>query len=331
LERIIFMGTPQFAVVSLRKLVESGYNVVLVVTQPDNYTRRFRKTNQSEVKRFALDNEIEVFEPKDLKSPVTLGYIKSFRPDLIIVVAYGKILPQSVLDIPRIGCINVHASLLPRWRGASPIQLAIMSGDVYTGVTIIRMDSGMDTGDVLFYEKTKILDYENAKQLSVRLSILGADLLLRSLEKIFECESLTPFAFTQNPELATYSFIIKKRFALINWARSANSIQRLVRAMNPWPVAFTFLNDRIFKIYDIKVIENYSKNENFGNIMKTKNSINVKCGIGTIELLDVQIESKKVMSAMDFFRGYKANSSTFKMSINQDLLDESAPTNLLYF
>jgi methionyl-tRNA formyltransferase len=303
---VIFMGTPNFSVAALRNLIKD-FNVVLAVTQTDKLSVKDKKPQFSPVKIFAKNNGIRIFQPKSLKNKESAAFFKSLDPDFIVVAAYGKILPSNILDIPKFGCINVHGSILPAYRGASPVQQAILNGDSSTGVTIMQMDSGMDTGDMLFQDKIEILPEENTGMLIERIAALGANLLVKTLQKIVDAGGSESFRIKQDEKSATYSSIIKKNDGLIDWSKNSVEIECFVRAMNPWPSAFTYFNSKFFKIHKSRVSDyNFicESDGRTGKILSTDPAI-VSCGSGSLELLEVQLEGKKRMTATEFFRGRK--------------------------
>ncbi|MDR1240765.1 MAG: methionyl-tRNA formyltransferase [Oscillospiraceae bacterium] len=302
--KIIFMGTSDFAVKSLENLVKNNFDVKMVVTQPDKPQGRKKEICSPPVKICAKNFDIKVFQPNSLKKSESIEILSEINPDFIVVAAYGKILPEGVLNIPKISCINVHGSILPKLRGAAPIQWAILNGETQTGITIMKMDSGMDTGDILFQRKTPVNETETAGELMARLADIGAELLVESLEKIIELGEINKFRIKQNDSLATYSKIIKKENGIIDWRESAVKISRLVRAMNPWPVAFTFLDDKIFKIHKANILKENNLCGDCGELSSRDPAI-VCCGKDVLELIEVQIEGKKQMPAVNFFRGYK--------------------------
>jgi methionyl-tRNA formyltransferase len=298
--KIVFMGTPDFSVPSLLSLI-SQTNVLAVVTQPDKKVGRKQEVTQSPVKKIALEHKIEVLQPEKVKGNFEfIKQIKDLQPDLIVAVAYGFILPQEIIDIPKYGIINVHASLLPKYRGASPIQSAILNGDKETGVTIMLIDDKMDTGPMLGQRTITITDNDNFESLHDKLSMLGSDLLSETLSKYINGE-IKPVA--QNESEATYCKILNKEDGKIDWNKSAEEIERQIRAFNPWPGSFTFWEGkqlRIIKALDIKVIGN-----KIGEVFKTNDGIGVKCGKDALEILELQLEGKRPMTAKEFLNGYK--------------------------
>ena len=299
--RVIFMGTPDFAVGTLEEIIKAGHEVVLVVTQPDKPKGRGNTMQFPPVKECALAHNVPVFQPKKIREEQHIEYLRTFQPDIIVVAAFGQILPKEILDMPKFGCINVHASLLPKYRGAAPIQWAVINGDEVTGVTIMRMDVGLDTGDMISKKEIVIAEDETGGSLFDKLAEIGAQLCVETMTKIESGEAeYTP----QNHEEATYVSMIHKELGLIDWNKSATEIEHLIRGLNPWPSAFTKLNGKTFKIWKANVI---SKNTQYpaGCIVSvTKNSMEVQTGEGVLSLLEVQLEGKKRMQIDAFLRGY---------------------------
>ncbi|GMB10528.1 MAG: methionyl-tRNA formyltransferase [Candidatus Improbicoccus devescovinae] len=309
------MGTPGFAVASLASLINSNFDIELVVTQPDKFFGRNKQIHAPEVKIFGEKYGLKIFQPDSLKNPEVYECFKKINPDFIIVAAYGKILPEAILNTAKIACINVHGSLLPKWRGPAPVQYSILNGDEKTGVTIMLMDSGLDTGDILSQEEILINHDDTTGSLMVKIANLGAKLLVETLVKIQKKEDLDNFRIKQDDYLATFTKIVKKENAKINWWESSKVIHNLVRSMNPWPIAFTQLSciidfrylgehDSILKIYNTKLLNSNKKYDSPGTIVNT-NPVIVTCRYGELELLDVQVASRKRMSAVDCIRGYK--------------------------
>lgn len=298
MRRLIFMGTPDFAVPTLEKLVESGYDIAAVFCQPDKPKGRGHKLCAPPVKETALKNNIKVYQPETLRSDEVTKLIESLRPQAIIVAAYGKMLPKAVLDIPEYGCINVHGSLLPKYRGAAPIQWAVLNGEKVTGVTTMYMGEGMDTGDMLLKRETEIGDNETAAQLFVRLADIGAQLLLETLEKI---DSIVPEK--QNENQATYTKMIDKSMCRIDWNDSSQNIHNKVRALAEWPVALTDYKGRMIKIHSGKPSD--STAEPAGTIISNDREFTVACGGGSSYKIEIlQLEGKKRMSAEAFLLGH---------------------------
>lgn len=297
--RILFMGTPDFAVPCLEKLIKDGHNIVGVLTQPDKPQGRKMKLTPPPVKELALQNNLEVYQPESLKNDVIKQLLEDKQPELIVVVAYGKILPKYVLDFPKYGCINVHGSLLPRWRGAAPIQWSIIAGDKTAGVTTMKMAEGLDTGDMLLKYETEIAQTETAGELFDRLALNGAELLHDTIEQI---DSIVPEV--QDESKANYAHMLDKQMAQIDWSKSNKEIDCLIRGLNPWPVALTTLNGERLKIYSAS-LQNASGKA--GEVLKadSKNGLLVACGEGAMLLNEIQAVGGKRMNAKDYLRGHK--------------------------
>ena len=294
------MGTPEFAVPSLKKLIDNNYDVCAVFTKPDKPQGRKMIITPPPVKIFAEEHGIDVYQPEKVKSEDTINLIQSLNPDIIIVVAYGKILPKQIIDMPKYGCINVHGSLLPKYRGAAPIQWSIINGDTVTGVTTMYMNEGLDTGDILLQSKLYIEENETSDELKVRMADVGADLLIKTLEEL-KAGNLKPIP--QNSEEATFSPPLDKLNGEIDWHADAQVIHNTVRGCNSWPIAHTRLRGKLFKIYKSKISTVRSSYP--GKIVSTSPLI-VGCGNNTsLELIEVQIEGKKRMDASDFARGFR--------------------------
>ena len=297
--RILFMGTPDFAVPCLEKLIKDGHNIVGVLTQPDKPQGRKMKLTPPPVKELALQNNLEVYQPESLKNDAIKQLLEDKQPELIVVVAYGKILPKYVLDFPKYGCINVHGSLLPRWRGAAPIQWSIIAGDKTAGVTAMKMAEGLDTGDMLLKYETEIAQTETAGELFDRLALNGAELLHDTIEQI---DSIVPEV--QDESKANYAHMLDKQMAQIDWSKSNKEIDCLIRGLNPWPVALTTLNGERLKIYSAS-LQNASGKA--GEVLKadSKNGLLVACGKGAMLLNEIQAVGGKRMNAKDYLRGHK--------------------------
>ncbi len=300
--RIVFMGTPEFAVPSLEALAASGHEVAAVFTQPDKPQGRRMTLTPPPVKLAAAGKNIPVFQPKTLKAPEEAARIASLKPDAIVVAAYGKILPKTILDLPRFGCINVHASLLPKYRGAAPVQAAILNGDAKTGVTIMKMAEGIDTGDILFERSTPIGPDENTPELTARLARIGAELLAETLRAV---EDGTAEPKKQDDAEASYVSLVSKAMSPVDWSRTAQEIHNLVRGLYPWPAASAELEGHRLKLY-----RSHPAGREFGEpglIVPGTERFVVCCGEGTaLELLEVQTEGGKRMSGSDFLRGHAA-------------------------
>ncbi|MBE0426084.1 MAG: methionyl-tRNA formyltransferase [Nitrospirae bacterium] len=294
--RIVFFGTPAFAIPSLNALLKSGEEVVAVVTQPDKRKGRGHLYTPPPVKEFILDKEIKILQPSNIKDVTFLDELSQLKPDIIIVAAYGKILPEDILELPPYGCINIHASLLPKYRGAAPIQWAIINGEKKTGITIILMDEGLDTGNILLQEEAEISDDDNAETLGQKLSELGASLLVETIKKIKD-GSIRPVPQEGATILAPP---LKKEDGRIDWSKSARDIFNFVRGMYPWPCAYCYLEKERIKITRVKVIEGTGK---AGRIKDVDNDIIVGTGEGLISINELQPEGKRPMTAKAFLHG----------------------------
>lgn len=294
--RIIFAGTPEFAVASLEALVESGVAPCLVLTQPDRRAGRGKRLTMSPVKQYALEQEIEVRQPVSLRDESVVAELAKLEPDIMVVAAYGLILPQSVLDIPRVGCLNVHASLLPRWRGAAPIQAAILAGDQETGACLMSMEAGLDTGPVYVSKTVQIGYHETAGELHDRLAAVGAGMLANNIAAIIDGElDATP----QNDERATYAPKIKSSDATLDWNRSAIDLERLVRAYNPTPGAWFMLDEQRIKVWQARCIAAVDAPP--GTVVAAKqDGIVVSCGDGALQLESLQRPGKRAVTAAEF-------------------------------
>lgn len=302
--RIIFFGTPSFAVPSLEALLQSEEEVVAVVTQPDKRKGRDRLSSPPPVKELAVDKGMKVLQPARIKESVFIDELKSMNPEIIVVVAYGKILPSQILRLPQHGCINAHASLLPKYRGAAPVQWAIINGEKKTGITTMLMDEGLDTGDILLQEETEISDEVTAETLSRRLSDIGAALLIKTIKKIKD-GSLKPIPQEGSP---SYAPPLKKEDGRLNWARTARDIFNFVRGMYPWPSAYCYLNKERIKITRVKALEGSGI---AGRVEKADEEIIVGTGGGLISIIELQPEGKRLMTAKDFLQGRRLKVGIF--------------------
>ena len=305
--KIVFMGTPDFAVGTLEAIIEAGHEVLLVVTQPDKPKGRSGALQFTPVKECALAHGIEVFQPTKIRLEENVEFLRKYDADIFVVAAFGQILPKSILEMPKHGCINVHASILPKYRGAAPIQWAVINGDPVTGVTIQQMDIGVDTGDIIVIKELAIAEDETGGGLFDKLAVVGAEACVEALEQIANgTATRTP----QNHDEATHVSMISKEFGIIDWNKSAVEIERLIRGLNPWPSAYTKLGDKTFKIWKASVIEE-NGNEKPGCVSKiTKDGLEVQTGEGVLSLLEVQLEGKKRMDAGSFLRGYQVEVGT---------------------
>ena len=293
--RVIFMGTPEFAVPSLQALIES-HEVLCVVTQPDKPKGRGHKLQPPPVKIFAEKNNIPVLQPPKLKPPEFISQLESFHADLIVVTAYGKILPQAILDLPKFGCINVHASLLPRYRGAAPIEWSIINGEKFTGVTIMKMDAGLDTGDMLASAKVEITDEMILPELKEILSTEGAKLLIDTINRLDE---VTPIK--QDDALSNYAPMLTKETGKIDWNKSTREIHNLVRGL--YGSAYAFINEEKFKIWRTKISEQLKLAA--GEIKINGKKFFIGTGDGTLEILELQAPNSKKMDAASYLAGHK--------------------------
>ena len=297
------MGTPEFAVPSLDMLLKEGYDVVAVVTQPDKPKGRGNKMALPPVKEYAIEHGIDVLQPQKVKTAEFADIIGNINPDLLVTAAYGKILPKSVLDIPKYGCINVHGSLLPKYRGAAPIQWSIIDGEKVTGITTMFTDVGMDTGDMLLKGEIEITEDMTAGELHDKLSLLGAEVLKETLVKL---KSGVLERTPQSDSEAKYASMMTKDTGLIDWTKSAKEIQNLVRGTNPWPGAYTYYNGEKMKIWVTTVVSDNRHEIRPGTICEvSKNGIIVACGTGKLNVYEVQFESCRKMCVEDYICGHK--------------------------
>lgn len=296
------MGTPDFSVPTLQELINSEHEVAAVVTKPDKPKGRGNKVLFTPVKEVAISNDIQLFQPQKLSEEDFVEAMENIKPDVIVVIAFGKILNKRMLNLPKYGCINVHASLLPKYRGAGPIQWSLINGETETGITTMYMASGIDTGDMLLKEVVKIEDDDTGGSLHDKLSQVGAKLLIKTLKEV---QNNTITRVKQNSDESTYAPMLEKSMGNINWEYDAKKIELLIRGLNPWPSAYTYLGNKILKIWSATVIEdNYDgKSGEIVDIMK--NGFVVKCKDNSLLINEVQLQGKKRMSADAFLRGYK--------------------------
>lgn len=294
--RIVFAGTPEFAAEHLKALIDSPWRIVAVYTQPDRPAGRGQKLMPSPVKQLAVQHDIPVLQPSTLRDPAAQAELAALRPDLMVVVAYGLILPQAVLDIPRLGCINSHASLLPRWRGAAPIQRAVQEGDAQSGVTVMRMEAGLDTGPMLLKVTTPIDAEDTGGTLHDRLAQLGPQAVVQAVRGL---AAGTLADERQDDTLATYAHKLNKDEARIDWSRPAIELERLVRAFNPWPVCHTLLNDETLKILSAVVAEGQGRPGEV--IAASKEGLTIACGEGALRLTRLQLPGGKPLGFTDLF------------------------------
>ncbi len=299
---VIFMGTPGFAVPTLEKLHESKHNLVLVVTQPDKPSGRGKKLKKSEVKETAEKLGLNIFQPDKIKKQENIDLLKSYNPDVIVVVAYGQILNKEILTLPKYGCINVHASLLPKLRGAAPLNWALINGETKTGITTMQMDVGLDTGDMLLKSEVEIDENINVGELHDILMHKGAELLIETLDKL-EKNELTPKK--QDDSLSSYAPILNNENRKINWNLPAKSIHNLIRGLSPWPAAYFTLDEKTVKVYSSSYINDDSDYEP-GYVIKANNEgIFVKAKDGIVILKEIQMPGKKKMPVEAYLRGNK--------------------------
>ncbi len=297
--KIVFMGTPDFAVPCLKTLNEN-YEVIAVITQPDRPKGRGQKLTPSPIKEYALEHNLTVLQPEKIKTSETEEQLKKLAPDLIVVVAFGQILSKAILDIPQLGCINAHASLLPKYRGAAPIHWSIINGETKTGITTMYMDVGLDTGDMILKEEVSISAKMNTGELHDTLMNIGAKTLLQTIKQIAEGSVVRN---KQNDAKASYAPLLTKELERINWLLPAQEIYNLVRGLNPWPVAFSIFKGKKLKIWQTKVIDNVTIGE-IGTVLSlTETGFTVQTGKGILEILELQPESKRKMTAKDFVCG----------------------------
>ena len=294
--RIVFAGTPEFAAEHLRALLDTPHQVIAVYSQPDRPAGRGQKLMPSAVKQLAVQHAIPVYQPQTLRDPAAQAELAALKPDLMVVVAYGLILPQVVLDTPRLGCINSHASLLPRWRGAAPIQRAIEAGDLESGVTVMQMEAGLDTGPMLLKVSTPIDAEDSGGSLHDRLASLGPAAVI---EAIASLASGTLKGQVQDDSLATYAHKLNKEEARIDWSRPAIELERLIRAFNPWPICHSTLNDAPLKVLGAQLGEGQGQP---GQILSaSKEGLSVACGVGALRLTRLQLPGGKALAFADLY------------------------------
>lgn len=311
--RIVFMGTPEFSVPALKALVEAGHDVVGVVTQPDKSKGRGKEIQMPPVKEQALEYGIPVYQPVKARDPEFVKVLADLAPDTMVVAAFGQILPKSILDIPKYGCICIHASLLPKYRGAAPIQYAVIHGEKESGITTMLMAEGIDTGDMLDQEAISLDSKETGGSLHDKLSQVGAALILKTLKKL---EDQTAVRTPQDDSNSNYVGMIKKSMGDIDWSMEAVSIERLIRGLNPWPSAYTDWNGKIIKIWDAEVVDKEFEGT-CGQVVETgKDCLVVKTGKGGLSIKELQMQGKKRMDIGAFLRGYQiAEGTVFERSV----------------
>ena len=300
--RIVFIGTGEIGLPTLRALQKSDHELVGVVTQPDKPVGRDQKIEPTQVKKEMAGSNISVLQPARIKDPQAIEQIRAMRPEIIVVMAYGQILPRDVLEIPTSACLNLHASLLPCWRGAAPIQAAIAAGDPKTGITVIYMDEGLDTGDILLKRELEILPTDTGQAVHDRLAKIAAEACLDSLQLLAKG---TASRIPQDKELATYAPKLTREDGQIEWNESAQSIERKIRAYDPWPGAFTPINGRNLKIFRASIVEIHGKP---GEILRADRELAIAANDGALSLIEVQLEGKRRMNAAEFLRGRNLSS-----------------------
>lgn len=299
--RIVYMGTPDFAVGALEELISAGHDVCAVVTQPDRKSGRGQGVIYSPVKETALKHNIPVLQPDRARDETFIETLASYEPQVCVVAAYGQLLPKAILDMPKYGCINIHASLLPKYRGAAPIQWSIIDGENETGVTIMKMDEGLDTGDMVMSQSVEITADETGGSLHDKLSVLGAKLIIKALEVIEDGSAV----YTPQPADSTtsYASMLNKNMGKIDWNKSAKSLELLIRGLSPWPSAFTYFNGKTLKIWKVKVVDK-PEGVQAGTVFDvSKTGFKVACGKDALAIENLQLEGKKRMDTADFLRG----------------------------
>jgi methionyl-tRNA formyltransferase len=306
--KIVFMGTPQFAVPCLQAIMDNGHEVLAVITQPDRAKGRGNKLVPPPVKVLAERHQIKVLQPEKVKTPEFVEILRELSPEVMVVVAFGQLLPQEILDIPPKGCINIHGSLLPKYRGAGPIQWSIINGDQTTGVTTMYMDKGLDTGDMILKQEFEILDRDTYESLSVRMADIGAQVLLDTLKLIQEDKApRTP----QDAGLATYAPMLDKNMGRIDWSKSSREIFNLIRGTYPWPGTYSFYQGKKFKIFLSEICNEEEENEEFGKLAEVgRDYVKVSCRRGFIKIKELQFENEKRMSVEAYLRGHNMDVDT---------------------
>ncbi|ROR30723.1 methionyl-tRNA formyltransferase [Mobilisporobacter senegalensis] len=305
--KVVFMGTPDFSVSTLEEIMKAGHEVIAVVTQPDKPKGRGKSVAYPPVKEKALEYNIPVYQPVKAREESFIEILKELEPDVIVVVAFGQILPKAILDLPKYGCINVHASLLPKYRGAAPIQWSIIGGEKVTGITTMYMDVGIDTGDMLLQEEVSIDNDETGGSLHDKLSQIGGKLLVETLKRL---EDGTVDRIKQDDSKSNYVKMLDKALGQIDFNKSAGEIERLIRGLNPWPSAYTSLEDKTLKVWRARVVEGNFNGRPGEIIDLTKEEIIVLTGKDALSILELQLEGKKRMKTDEFLRGYKIDIGT---------------------
>lgn len=302
--RIVYMGTPDFAVEPLEAIIKAGYEVTAVVTQPDKQKGRGKEVKMTPVKECALRHGIPVFQPVKIKEPEAVAELEKYQADLFVVAAFGQLLSEEILNMPEYGCINIHASLLPAYRGAAPIQWAVLNGEKESGVTIMQMDKGLDTGDMLLKRSVELSPTETGDSLHDKLMHLGAELIVEALSKLEKGE-LVPEK--QKDELSSYAKKLTKAMGQIDWSKDAVSLERWVRGLNSWPSAYTFFGGKTLKIWEAQVAEeNGAQKAEPGQVVSvSREGFTVACGQGALQILSLQLEGKKRVLTREFLLGYQ--------------------------
>ena len=302
--RIVYMGTPDFAVEPLEAIIKAGYEVAAVVTQPDKQKGRGKEVKMTPVKVCALRHGIPVFQPVKIKEPEAVAELEKYQADLFVVAAFGQLLSEEILNMPEYGCINIHASLLPAYRGAAPIQWAVLNGEKESGVTIMQMDKGLDTGDMLLKRSVELSPKETGDSLHDKLMRLGAELIVEALPKLEKGE-LVPEK--QKDELSSYAKKLTKAMGQIDWSKDAVSLERWIRGLNSWPSAYTFFGGKTLKIWEAQVTEeNGAQKAEPGQVVSvSRESFTVACGQGALQILSLQLEGKKRVLTREFLLGYQ--------------------------
>ena len=302
--RIVYMGTPDFAVEPLEAIIKAGYEVTAVVTQPDKQKGRGKEVKMTPVKECALRHGIPVFQPVKIKEPEAVAELEKYQADLFVVAAFGQLLSEEILKMPEYGCINIHASLLPAYRGAAPIQWAVLNGEKESGVTIMQMDKGLDTGDMLLKRSVELSPTETGDSLHDKLMHLGAELIVEALPKLEKGE-LVPEK--QKDELSSYAKKLTKAMGQIDWSKDAVSLERWIRGLNSWPSAYTFFGGKTLKIWEAQVAEeNGAQKAEPGQVVSvSREGFTVACGQGALQILSLQLEGKKRVLTREFLLGYQ--------------------------
>lgn len=310
--KVLFMGTPDFSACILKKIIQAGHEVIGVVTQPDKEKGRGKTISFPAVKELAISYDLKVYQPVKVREAGFVQMIREMNPDVIIVAAFGQLLPKDLLDIPKFGCINVHASLLPKYRGAAPIQFSIINGEKETGITIMYMDVSLDTGDIILQDKIPITNQDTGGSMHDKLAILGADLMIKALTQF---EDGTALRIKQDDEKATHVKILHKEMGNIDFTKPAIEIERLIRGLNPWPSAYTNLDGKTLKLWSASVEPSNIQAEPGEIVEVKKDAIAVKTGDGLLILQELQLEGKKRMLADAFLRGNPISVGT-KLGLN---------------